>query len=139
MKKRHSAEQIVAKLRQADIELGKGLILPGFFGHPAGKGPGVDDGDQVLDGRRQRLAEFQQLGLVRICSGSRAWKTSFSALRYWICLAKWPRLAVTNCRSSGLMKRVGMVETFARNAIWARQKTINLYTALVWVQNSADG
>ena len=28
MKKRHSAEQIVAKLRQADIELGKGLRVP---------------------------------------------------------------------------------------------------------------
>ena len=29
MKKRHSAEQIVGKLRQADIELGKGLKVPG--------------------------------------------------------------------------------------------------------------
>jgi len=28
MKKRNSAEQIVAKLRQADIELGKGLKVP---------------------------------------------------------------------------------------------------------------
>ena len=28
MKKRHSAEQIVAKLRQADVELGKGLKAP---------------------------------------------------------------------------------------------------------------
>ena len=28
MKKRHSAEQIVAKLRKADIELGKGLKVP---------------------------------------------------------------------------------------------------------------
>jgi transposase len=28
LKKRHSAEQIVAKLRQADIELGKGLKVP---------------------------------------------------------------------------------------------------------------
>ena len=28
MKKRHSAEQIVSKLRQADIELGKGLKVP---------------------------------------------------------------------------------------------------------------
>lgn len=28
MKKRHSAEQIVAKLRQADVELGKGLRVP---------------------------------------------------------------------------------------------------------------
>lgn len=28
MKKRHSAEQIVAKLRQADIDLGKGLKVP---------------------------------------------------------------------------------------------------------------
>ena len=28
MKKRHSSEQIVAKLRQADIELGKGLKVP---------------------------------------------------------------------------------------------------------------
>ena len=28
MKKRHSAEQIVAKLRQADIELGKGQKVP---------------------------------------------------------------------------------------------------------------
>ncbi len=28
MKKRHSGEQIVAKLRQADIELGKGLRMP---------------------------------------------------------------------------------------------------------------
>jgi len=28
MKKRHSAEQIVAKLRQADVELGKGLKVP---------------------------------------------------------------------------------------------------------------
>ena len=28
MKKRHSAEQIVAKLRQADVQLGKGLKVP---------------------------------------------------------------------------------------------------------------
>ena len=28
MKKRHSPEQIVAKLRQADVELGKGLRVP---------------------------------------------------------------------------------------------------------------
>ncbi len=28
MKKRHSAEQIVAKLRQADVGLGKGLKVP---------------------------------------------------------------------------------------------------------------
>ena len=28
MKKRHNAEQIVAKLRQADVELGKGLKVP---------------------------------------------------------------------------------------------------------------
>ena len=28
MKKRHSAEQIVGKLREADIELGKGLKVP---------------------------------------------------------------------------------------------------------------
>ncbi len=28
MKKRHSAEQIVARLRQADVELGKGLKVP---------------------------------------------------------------------------------------------------------------
>ena len=28
MKKRHSAEQIVAKLRQADVELGKGMKVP---------------------------------------------------------------------------------------------------------------
>ena len=28
MKKRHSAEQIVGKLRQADVELGKGLKVP---------------------------------------------------------------------------------------------------------------
>ena len=28
MKKRHSAEQIVAKLREADVELGKGLRVP---------------------------------------------------------------------------------------------------------------
>jgi putative transposase len=28
VKKRHSAEQIVAKLRQADIELGKGMKVP---------------------------------------------------------------------------------------------------------------
>ena len=28
MKKRHSAEQIVAKLRQADVALGKGLRVP---------------------------------------------------------------------------------------------------------------
>lgn len=28
MKKRHSAEQIVAMLRQADVELGKGLKVP---------------------------------------------------------------------------------------------------------------
>ena len=28
MKKRHSAEQVVAKLRQVDIELGKGLKVP---------------------------------------------------------------------------------------------------------------
>ena len=28
MKKRHSSEQIVAKLRQADVELGKGLKVP---------------------------------------------------------------------------------------------------------------
>lgn len=28
------------------------------------------------------------------------------------------------------MKRVGMVETFTRNSIWARQKTIYLYPAI---------
>ena len=28
MKKRHSAEQIVAKLREADVDLGKGLTVP---------------------------------------------------------------------------------------------------------------
>ena len=28
MKKRHSAEQVVAKLRQADVALGKGLKVP---------------------------------------------------------------------------------------------------------------
>ena len=28
MKKRHSTEQIVSKLRQADVELGKGLNVP---------------------------------------------------------------------------------------------------------------
>ena len=28
MKKRHSAEQVVAKLRRADVELGKGLRVP---------------------------------------------------------------------------------------------------------------
>ena len=28
MKKRHSTEQIVARLRQADVELGKGLKVP---------------------------------------------------------------------------------------------------------------
>ena len=28
MKQRHSAEQIVSKLRQADVELGKGLNVP---------------------------------------------------------------------------------------------------------------
>ena len=28
MKKRHNAEQIVAKLREADVELGKGLRVP---------------------------------------------------------------------------------------------------------------
>ncbi len=28
MKKRHSAEQIVAKLREADVQLGKGLRVP---------------------------------------------------------------------------------------------------------------
>ena len=28
MKKRHGAEQIVAKLRQADVELGKGMKVP---------------------------------------------------------------------------------------------------------------
>ena len=28
MKKRHTTEQIVAKLRQADVELGKGLKVP---------------------------------------------------------------------------------------------------------------
>ncbi len=73
----------------------------------------------------------RSVGVVRICSGSRARRTSFSVLRYWICLANWPGLAVTNNRSSGLMKRVGMIEAFARNSIWARQKTIYLYTAIV--------
>ena len=28
MKKRHSVEQIVAKVRQADVDLGKGLTVP---------------------------------------------------------------------------------------------------------------
>ena len=28
MKKRHSAEQVVAKLREADVQLGKGLRVP---------------------------------------------------------------------------------------------------------------
>jgi hypothetical protein len=37
-----------------------------------------------------------------------------------------PVLAVTNSRSNGLMKRLGMMETFARNSIWALQKTIYL-------------
>ena len=31
MKKRHGAEQIVAKLPQADVELGKGLKVPEVF------------------------------------------------------------------------------------------------------------
>ena len=36
MKKRHSVEQIVAKLRQADVDLGKGLTVPGLLpGYPA--------------------------------------------------------------------------------------------------------
>lgn len=33
MKKRHSAEQIVAKLRQADVELGKGMKVPEVCKH----------------------------------------------------------------------------------------------------------
>ncbi len=37
MKKRHSAEQVVVKLRQADVALGKGLRVPevckGCFRH----------------------------------------------------------------------------------------------------------
>ena len=33
MKKRHSAEQIVAKLRQADVQLGKGLKVPEVCKH----------------------------------------------------------------------------------------------------------
>ncbi len=33
MKKRHGAEQIVAKLRQADVELGKGLKVPEVCKH----------------------------------------------------------------------------------------------------------
>jgi transposase-like protein len=33
MKKRHSAEQIVNKLRQADVELGKGLKVPEVCRH----------------------------------------------------------------------------------------------------------
>jgi len=37
MKKRHSAEQVVAKLRQADVALGKGLKVP-QAGPPAVEG-----------------------------------------------------------------------------------------------------
>jgi hypothetical protein len=37
MKKRHGAEQIVAKLRQADVELGKGLKVPGPEKVPGGQ------------------------------------------------------------------------------------------------------
>ena len=33
MKKRHTPEQIVAKLRQADVELGKGLRVPEVCKH----------------------------------------------------------------------------------------------------------
>ncbi len=33
MQKRHGAEQIVAKLRQADVELGKGLKVPEVCKH----------------------------------------------------------------------------------------------------------
>ncbi len=33
MKQRHSAEQIVAKLRQADVELGKGMKVPEVCKH----------------------------------------------------------------------------------------------------------
>ena len=33
MKKRHGTEQIVAKLRQADVELGKGLKVPEVCKH----------------------------------------------------------------------------------------------------------
>ncbi len=33
MKKRHGAEQIVAKLRQADVELGKGMKVPEVCKH----------------------------------------------------------------------------------------------------------
>ncbi len=33
MKKRHGSEQIVAKLRQADVELGKGLKVPEVCKH----------------------------------------------------------------------------------------------------------
>ena len=33
MKKRHSAEQVVAKLREADIQLGKGLRVPEVCKH----------------------------------------------------------------------------------------------------------
>ena len=32
MKKRHSAEQVVEKLREADVELGKGARVSGRFG-----------------------------------------------------------------------------------------------------------
>ena len=38
---------------------------PRLPGHPAGEGPGVDDGDQVLDRRSQWLAEFEQFGPLR--------------------------------------------------------------------------
>ena len=33
MKKRHDAEQIVAKLRQADVDLGKGMTVPEVCKH----------------------------------------------------------------------------------------------------------
>ena len=50
MKTRHRAEQIVAKLRQADVELGKGLTVQEF--PHAGSGRGV--GENFRRGRRRR-------------------------------------------------------------------------------------
>ncbi len=42
-----------------------------------------------------------------------------------------PRLAVISSSSGGLMKGVGIIRAFTRNSIWARQKTIYLYPAIV--------
>ena len=60
MKKRHSPEQIVAKLRKADLELGKGLKVPDVC-----KGLGISEQTyyrwrQKYDGMDPKMAKYMK-------------------------------------------------------------------------------